>query len=131
MTKLNQLATLRIDKWLWAARFYKTRQLAMKALKNSQIELHQQVAKPATHVKVGDMLMLKRGLYQTEIEIIAISETRSSTTIAQTLYSETSASIARRTALKAQLANQPKVTFNRRKPDKRNIRSQRARKRGE
>ncbi|MFT6408838.1 MAG: ribosome-associated heat shock protein Hsp15 [Arenicella sp.] len=127
----SSLERVRIDKWLWAARFYKTRQLAIKALKNSQVSLLKQSLKPATNVKVGDLLNIKRGLHRLEIEILALSEKRGSATIAQTLYRETAESIASNTQLKEQLAGQPKVDIDRRKPDKRGVRSHRAVKRGD
>jgi ribosome-associated heat shock protein Hsp15 len=122
---------VRIDKWLWAARFYKTRQLAVKALKNSQVSLVKQSLKPATNIKIGDLLTIKRGLHQLEIEILALSENRGSATVAHTLYRQTAASIAKNEELKDQLAAQPKVDVDRRKPDKRGVRSHRAVKRGE
>ncbi len=127
----TQLERVRIDKWLWAARFYKTRQLAIKALKNSQIGLLKQTLKPATNIKTGDILTIKRGIHQIEIEILALSEKRGSATIAQQLYQETPASVARNRKLKDQLAAQPKIDIDRRKPDKRGVRSHRAIKRGE
>ena len=127
----SSLERVRIDKWLWAARFYKTRQLAIKALKNSRIGMLKQSLKPATNVKVGDILTVQRGIHQMEVQILGLSEKRGSATMAQELYQETSASIAANTKLKEQLAAQPKVDIDRRKPDKRGIRSHRAVKRGE
>jgi len=127
----TQLERVRIDKWLWAARFYKTRQLAIKALKNSQIGLLKQTLKPATNIKTGDILTIKRRIHQIEIEILALSEKRGSATIAQQLYQETPASVASNKKLKDQLAAQPKIDIDRRKPDKRGVRSHRAIKRGE
>lgn len=125
------LERVRIDKWLWAARFYKTRQLAIKALKNSQIEILGQNLKPATNIKTGDTLTIKRGMHQVEVQILGLSEKRGSASIAQSLYQETTASIAANKKLKEQLAAQPKVDIDRRKPDKRGVRSHRAVKRGE
>lgn len=122
---------VRIDKWLWAARFYKTRQLAVKALRNNQISLIKQNLKPATNVKIGDLLTIKRGLHQLEIEILALSEKRGPATLAQTLYRQTADSIAKNEALKEQLVAQPRMDVDRRKPDKRGVRSHRAVKRGE
>jgi len=122
---------VRIDKWLWAARFYKTRQLAVKAVKSSQILLQKQAIKPATTIKVGDQLQIKRGVYQIEVMVEGLSEKRGSATIAQTLYTETQASKKAREILKEQLANQPKIDIDRRKPDKRGVRTHRAIKRGE
>lgn len=122
---------VRIDKWLWAARFYKTRQLAIKALKNSQISLPKQSLKPSTNIKIGDFLTIKRGVQQIEVEILGLSEKRGSATLAQMLYAETKQSIKANQDLKEQLASQPKVEVDRRKPDKRGVRSHRAVKRGE
>ena len=127
----NAPERVRIDKWLWAARFYKTRQLAIKALKNSQIGLLKQNLKPATNIKVGDILTIKRGIHQLEIEILGLSEQRGSATIARTLYQETPASVEANRVLKEQLASQPKIDIDRRKPDKRGVRSHRAVKRGD
>lgn len=122
---------VRIDKWLWAARFYKTRQLAIKALKNSQVGLRKQSLKPATNIKIGDVLSIKRGVHQLEVEVLGLSEQRGSATIAQALYQETPASVEANRLLKEQLASQPKVDIDRRKPDKRGVRSHRAVKRGD
>ncbi len=127
----TDLERVRIDKWLWAARFYKTRQLAIKALKSSQILYNKKSLKPAANIKVGDVLMIKRGVYQIEVEVLALSDKRGSATIAQTLYQETSASIKARERLKEQLANQPRIDIDRRKPDKRGVRTHRAIKRGD
>ncbi len=121
----NQLKSVRTDKWLCAARFYKTRQLAIKAIKNRQIYLNKQASKPASNIVVGDYLTIKSGLYEKEIEVLGLSEKRGSATVAQKLYAETTDSIAKRQALKEQLAQQPKVDIDRRKPDKRAIRSHR------
>ena len=122
---------LRIDKWLWAARFYKTRQLAIKALKNSQVTIKRQKLKPATMVSIGDCLNIERGLLVLEVEIRQLSEKRGPAKVAQTLYQETDASVQARQQLKIQLDSQPKIDFDRRKPDRRAVRSHRAAKRGD
>ena len=121
---------VRIDKWLWAARFYKTRQLAVKALKSSQVLLNKQSIKPATNIKVGYFLKIKKGVYQIEIEVLTLSDKRGPASVAQTLYQETASSVSAREALKEQIANQPRIDIDRRKPDKRGVRSHRAIKRG-
>ena len=121
----------RIDKWLWAARFYKTRQLAIKAVKNSQISLNGQNVKPAATVKIGDTVSIKKGLYQLETLVDRVNDKRGSATVAQTMYHETEQSIAGRESLKQQLASQPKIDIDHRKPDKRGVRSHRQLKRGE
>jgi ribosome-associated heat shock protein Hsp15 len=121
----------RIDKWLWAARFYKTRQLAIKAVKNSQIGLNGQNVKPAATVKIGDTVSIKKGLHQLETLVDGINDKRGSATVAQTMYHETDQSIADRESLKKQLTNQPKIDIDHRKPDKRGVRSHRQLKRGD
>jgi len=127
----KELKSVRADKWLWAARFYKTRQLAIKALKNGKISLNKRPSKPASNIKIGDYLTIKSSLYEKEIEVLNLSEKRGSATIAQTLYTETVNSVAKRNALQEQLAQQPKIDIDRRKPDKRGVRSHRALKRGD
>jgi len=130
MTNTKENQSLRIDKWLWAARFYKTRQLAVKALKSGQVSLKGQNLKPASALKVNDIISIKKGPYVMIIEIKALNDKRGSATIAQTMYQETEESISRREALKQQLANQPRIEIDRRKPDKRGVRSHRSLKRG-
>ncbi len=122
---------MRIDKWLWAARFYKTRQLAIKALKNTQVTAKRQKLKPATMICEGDYLSIERGLISLEVKVLALSEKRGPAKVAQTLYQETEASIESRRKLKTQLDSQPKIDFDRRKPDRRAVRSHRAAKRGD
>jgi len=127
----NQLSSVRIDKWLWAARFFKTRQLAIKAIKSSQIQINGQVIKPAAALRKDDLVIIKRGLYTLQLSVLGLSEKRGSATIAQTLYKETDESIHAREILKQQLASQPKIDIDRRKPDKRGVRNHRALKRGD
>ncbi len=122
---------VRIDKWLWAARFFKTRQLAVKALKTGKISINRQNCKPASTVKTGDLLLIKRGLHQLEVKINALSEQRGPAPVAQQLYEETSDSEAQRKKITAEIAAQPKIDFDQRKPDKRSVRSHRALKRGD
>jgi ribosome-associated heat shock protein Hsp15 len=86
----------RIDKWLWAARFYKTREQASKALDIGRITSNGQRAKPSREVRPGDTLHIKNEAGEFEIEVLALSEQRGSAAIAQTLYRETPASIEQR-----------------------------------
>ena len=83
----------RIDKWLWAARFFKTRELASKACEMSRITSNGQRAKPAREVRVGDMLHIRNDAAEWEIEVLALSQQRGPAAIAQSLYRETEASI--------------------------------------
>ena len=127
----NSDSRLRIDKWLWAARFYKTRQLAIKALNNSQITLNRAVLKPASMVQAGDVIKIKKGTHETEITILLISSQRGPAKIAQTLYAETQQSIEKRQKLREAMSQQPTIEVDRRKPDRRRLRDSRAFKRGE
>ena len=83
---------MRIDKWLWAARFFKTRSLASKACDLGRIEWNGQVAKPAREVRIGDTLLVKNAGGDFRIEVLGMSEMRGPAAVAQTLYSESEAS---------------------------------------
>ena len=82
----------RIDKWLWAARFFKTREQASKACDMNRILSSGHPAKPAREVRVGDMLRIKNESGEFDIEVLALSQQRAAASIAQTLYRETEAS---------------------------------------
>ena len=83
---------MRIDKWLWAARFFKTRSLATKACDLARIESNGHPAKPAREVKTGDLLHVKNDSGDFQVEVLALSEIRGPAAVAQTLYRETEAS---------------------------------------
>jgi ribosome-associated heat shock protein Hsp15 len=89
---------LRLDKWLWAARFYKTRSLATDAVDGGKVKLNGQRTKPSHSVKVGDKLDIVIGDYAWQLTVIALSNKRGSAPIAQTLYQEDSDSHAKRQA---------------------------------
>lgn len=91
---------MRLDKWLWAARFFKTRSLAGKACELGRIESNGQQAKPAREVCVGDMLRVKNDSGDFQVEVLALSEMRGPATVAQALYRETDASRELREKLK-------------------------------
>ena len=122
---------LRIDKWLWAARFFKTRQLAIKAIKAGRITINGHSVKPSSQLKLDDELSVKSGPYTTQVRVEKLLDKRGSATVAQTMYQETVQSVVNREALKQQLANQPKIDIDRQKPDKRGVRSHRSLKRGD
>jgi len=86
------LASVRIDKWLWAARFFKTRSLASKACELGRVRFNGQNAKPAREVRAGDMLRITNDGGDFEIEVLMLSEVRGPASVAQTLYRETEAS---------------------------------------
>ena len=83
---------VRMDKWLWAARFFKTRMLAARACELGRIQSNGQSAKAAREVRVGDMLQVKNDRGDFQVEVLALSEMRGPAAVAQTLYRETEAS---------------------------------------
>ncbi len=83
---------VRLDKWLWAARFYKTRSLAAKACELGRVELHGQAAKPASGLQAGESLRVTTPGGVFEVEVLALSDQRGPAAVAQTLYRETAAS---------------------------------------
>ncbi|HMB57508.1 MAG TPA: RNA-binding S4 domain-containing protein [Arenimonas sp.] len=92
------LEPVRLDLWLWAARFYKTRSLAKQAIEASRVEIDGQAVKASRGVRIGERLHVRRGDELFEIDILALSSKRGSAKVAQTLYSESEESIARRNA---------------------------------
>ena len=94
----NNARGVRIDKWLWAARFFKTRSLAQTAVSGGKVRLKDERVKVAKEVKVGDTLSVRVGEYEWMIVVTALSEKRGSAEIARTLYEETADSIAKRLA---------------------------------
>ena len=94
--------SVRIDKWLWAARFFKTRALAQKACDLGRIHSNGVQAKPAREVRAGDRLQIKNDGGEFEVEILLLSEMRGPAAAAQTLYHETEASKAARLKLAAE-----------------------------
>ncbi len=80
---------VRIDKWLWAARFFKTRSLAAKACELGRVQSNHQAAKPAREVKPGDLLQVRTEGGDFQVEILLLSELRGPASVAQTLYRET------------------------------------------
>jgi len=87
---------VRIDKWLWAARFYKTRSLAKSALQGGKVHIDGQKSKPGRILEVGIMLTILQGEDSKTIEVIALSEKRQGAPEAQLLYSETEQSVEQR-----------------------------------
>ena len=83
---------VRMDKWLWAARFFKTRSLATRACEMGRIQWNGQAAKPAREVRVGDLLQVKNDSGDFQVEVLGLSEMRGPAPVAQALYRETEAS---------------------------------------
>lgn len=87
---------LRVDKWLWAARFYKTRSIAKAAIEGGKVHLDGQRVKVSREITLGERLTIKQGWDEKEVIVNALSDKRGSAPIAQTLYEETPGSIERR-----------------------------------
>ncbi len=94
--------TVRLDVWLWAARFFRSRALARQAVEAGRVELAGVRCKPARALRVGDRLTIRRGEEEFAIEVLALSDSRGSATIAQGLYREDDESRARREEALAQ-----------------------------
>ena len=116
------MTSVRTDKWLWAARFFKTRSQAARACALGRIEVGGQAAKPAREVHVGDILQVKTAGGDFEVEVLGLSETRGPAAVAQTLYRETDASRERRLRLEAERKAMPKFEPTKGKPSKRDRR---------
>jgi ribosome-associated heat shock protein Hsp15 len=98
---------VRLDKWLWAARFFKTRSLATEAVAGGKVEVNGERAKPAKAVKTGDEIRLRLGPYEHVLIVRQLGERRGPASVAQTLYEETQASREARERLAAQLKMAP------------------------
>ncbi|NUS38696.1 MAG: RNA-binding protein [Lysobacter sp.] len=95
---------VRLDVWLWAARFFKTRSLARQAVDTGKVEVGGQRAKASRAVRVGDALRIVRGEASFEVEVRGLSDARGPASVAQALYAESDDSRARREAARAQRA---------------------------
>jgi ribosome-associated heat shock protein Hsp15 len=86
------IARVRVDKWLWAARFFKTRSLASRACDLGRIHCNSQQVKASREVRIGDMLQIKNDSGDFQVEVLVVSGIRGSAAVAQTMYRETEAS---------------------------------------
>ncbi len=98
---------VRLDKWLWAARFFKTRSLATEAVTGGKVEVNGERAKPAKAIKTGDEVRLRVGPYEHILIVRALAERRGPASVAPTLYEETEASRQARERLAEQLKLAP------------------------
>jgi ribosome-associated heat shock protein Hsp15 len=96
------MTSVRIDKWLWAARFFKTRALAARACELGRIQSNGQPAKAAREVRVGDMLRVTNDGGDFQVEVLLLSEVRGPASVAQTLYREAEASLELRQKVAAE-----------------------------
>lgn len=116
---------LRIDKWLWAARFYKTRTLACDELVKGRVQVNAQVAKPSREVKVGDTVVIRQSPVIRTITVLGISQQRGPAEQAQQMYAETPDSIRDRgqAAEQRRLGMEPAQTIEHGRPTKRDRRN--------
>jgi len=102
---------MRLDKWLWAARFFKTRTLAVAAIAAGHVSVNGERAKAAKALRVGDSVAVRRAPFEHAVTVKALSDTRGPAAIAAALFAETEESRERRTALAAQMKAQPQPRF--------------------
>lgn len=112
------MESVRIDKWLWAARFFKTRSLAQSAVRGGHVSVNGHACKPARAVSAGDRLHIVRGDVQFDVVVEALGDRRGPASVARSLYTETAASIEKRELI----AEQNRLTMHSAsdgRPDKR------------
>ncbi|MGK5069955.1 RNA-binding S4 domain-containing protein [Janthinobacterium sp. RT4P48] len=96
---MSEMTTVRLDKWLWAARFFKTRSLASEAVDTGKVKVGGERVKPARSLRVGDELAIDNGAEVWEVAVLGLSDKRGAAPVARLLYAETPASIVRREQL--------------------------------
>ena len=118
------VAGMRLDKWLWAARFYKTRSLATEEIDKGRIDVNAQQAKPSRDLRIGDTVVMRQGPVQRTIVVMDLSMVRGPATQAQALYEETAESLQERTraAEARRLAAEPALSIEQGRPTKRDRR---------
>ena len=115
---------VRLDKWLWAARFYKTRSLAAEQIDAGRVEVNGERAKRSRHITIGDKLRIRKPPFEQSIEVLGESEQRGPASVAQALYAESEESAKTRAEMAAHLkAMGPPVFRERGKPDKKDRRA--------
>ena len=122
---MNVTETMRLDKWLWCARFYKTRSLATEEIAKGRVTVNGQAAKPARDLRCGDTVALRQGPVARTVLVRALSGARGPAPVAQLLYEETPESIAarERAAEQRRLAHEPAAALQEGRPTKRDRRN--------
>jgi len=116
----SDAASIRLDLWLWAARFYKTRSVARQAIDTGKVDVAGQRAKAARALRVGDTVRITRGDEVFEVQVLALSQARGPASVAQTLYLESDTSREQREQLRAvRIAQRTGYSAPEHKPDKR------------
>ena len=111
---------VRLDKWLWAARFFKTRSLAAEEIGKGRVQVNEQVAKASRELKLGDLLQFRQGVVEREVRVLGLSPQRGPASQAQGMYEETPDSVRRReqAAERRRLAPEPAATISQGRPTK-------------
>ena len=111
MTDPDRSSGVRLDKWLWAARFFKTRSLASEAISGGKIQLNGHRAKRAKQVQVGDEVRIRKGPFEQFVVVRGRAEKRGPAKVAQALYEETAESLHNREMMAIQLKSAPETSF--------------------
>lgn len=122
---------VRLDRWLWAARFFKTRRLAVEAINGGKVHVNGGRAKPAKEVRPGFEISVRKGPYEFDVVVLELSDKRGSATVAAMLYEEKPESREQRERLRAQIAAAPAPLMPANRPDKKSRRQLAAFKRGD
>jgi ribosome-associated heat shock protein Hsp15 len=118
------MQTVRLDKWLWAARFYKTRSLATQEIDKGRIEVNGHAVKPSKELRLGDLVEIRQGAVVRAIQVRGLSNIRGPAPVAQALYEETPDSVARReeAARQRRETPEPALAIEQGRPTKRDRR---------
>ena len=100
---MNNTDGVRLDRWLWSARFFKTRQMAANAVQSGRVLLNDKRTKPAKSVRIGDQIRIRKAAFRYAIQVTALSKTRVGASDAVTLYDESEQSVETRKTLRTQL----------------------------
>ncbi|MFT6092981.1 MAG: ribosome-associated heat shock protein Hsp15 [Pseudohongiellaceae bacterium] len=114
----STITRLRIDKWLWAARFYKTRAVAKQAIEGGKVHCDGSRVKASKEIGIGEVIQVRQSTDEKTVEVLALSDKRRGAAEAQSLYQETPASITAREALAQQRKSQPNQWASEGKPNK-------------
>ena len=107
---MNNTDGVRLDRWLWSARFFKTRQMAADAVRSGRVLLNNKRTKPAKSIRIGDQVRIRKAAFRYAIQVTALSKTRVGASHAVTLYDESEQSVEARDTLRTQLKLQRSVS---------------------
>ncbi len=112
MTREPPADKVRLDRWLWAARFYKTRSIAADAIDGGKVQVNGTRVKRSKLIETGDHLRIRKPPYEFVVAVLELSEHRGPAKVAQTLYEETPGSVHARETLRTQLKHQPTASYD-------------------